>query len=48
MVTGSGEESFVGGDTEAIDLRIGVLDRARADARQSLPKPVERDRVSAH
>lgn len=34
-----GQKSFIGGDAEAVDLRVGVLDRAGADARQGLPKP---------
>lgn len=33
-----GEEAFVGRDAEAIDLRVRMLDRSRADARESLPK----------
>lgn len=31
-VGGGGEEALVGGDAEAVDLRVGVLDCARADA----------------
>ena len=38
VVAGSGEEALIGGDTEAVDLRVWVLDRARADAGESLPK----------
>lgn len=32
------EEAFIGRDAEAIDLRVRMLDRSRADARESLPK----------
>ena len=33
VVAGCGEVALVGGDAEAIDLGVGVLDRAGADAR---------------
>jgi len=39
VVACSGEETLVWRDAEAIDLRIRVLDCARADTRQSLPEP---------
>lgn len=42
VVAGGGEEALVGGDAEAVDLGVGVLDRARADAGEGLP---EADRV---
>ena len=42
VVAGGGEEALVGGDAEAVDLGVWVLDRARADAREGLP---ETDRV---
>lgn len=32
VVAGSGEEALVGRNAEAVDLRVGVLDGARADA----------------
>lgn len=32
VVAGGGEEALVGRDAQAVDLRVGVLDRARADA----------------
>jgi hypothetical protein len=42
VVAGGGEEALVGGDAEAVDLRIGVRDRAGADAGEGFP---EADRV---
>lgn len=42
VVAGGGEEALIGGDAEAVDLRVRVLDRSRADAREGLP---ETDRV---
>jgi len=33
VVAGGGEVALIGGDAEAIDLRVGVLDCARADSR---------------
>lgn len=49
MVAGGREEALVGGDTQAVDLRVGMLDCAGADARESLPEPVlsVRDRGSS-
>lgn len=41
MMAGSGEELLVRRDRKTIDLRIRVLNRARADARQSLPESGE-------
>lgn len=40
MVPGGGEETLVGGDAEAIYLRIGVLDCAGADAGEGFPESV--------
>lgn len=40
VVAGGGEEALVGRDAEAVDLRVRVLDRARADAREGLPEAV--------
>lgn len=40
MVTRNGEILLVGGDAEPIDLRVGVLDGAGADARKSFPEAV--------
>lgn len=39
VVAGGGEVALVGRDAEAVDLRLGVLDGARADAREGLPEP---------
>lgn len=39
MATGGGEKLLVWRDTEAVDLGLGMLDCARAYARQGLPKP---------
>lgn len=39
LVAGCGEVSLVGGDAEAVDLRVGVLDRAGADAGEGFPEP---------
>jgi hypothetical protein len=39
VMAGGGEEAFVGRDAEAIDLRVRMLDCARADAREGLPEP---------
>ena len=39
VVAGCGEVALVGGDAEAIDLRVGVLDCARADAGERFPEP---------
>lgn len=39
VVAGGGKISLVGGDAEAVHLRVWVLDRSRADARKGLPKP---------
>jgi hypothetical protein len=38
VMASSGEESFVGGDTEAVDLGVRVLDRSRANTREGLPE----------
>jgi hypothetical protein len=38
VMTSSGKEAFVGGDTEAVDLGIRMLDRSRADAREGFPE----------
>lgn len=38
VVTGCCEPSLVGRYTEAVDLRIGMLDGARADAGEGFPK----------
>ena len=38
VMASSGQEAFVGRDTEAVDLGIGVLDCARANARESFPE----------
>lgn len=40
VVAGSREESLVGGDGQSVDLRIRMLDCARANSRQSFPEPV--------
>jgi hypothetical protein len=37
-MTSSCEETLVGGDAKAIDLRVRVLDCARADTRERLPE----------
>lgn len=34
------EEALVGRDAQAVDLRVGVLDRAGADAGEGLPEPI--------
>jgi hypothetical protein len=39
VVAGRGEVALVGGDAEAVDLGVWVLDRPGADARQSFPEP---------
>lgn len=39
MVAGGGEESLVGGDTEAVDLRVGMGYCAGAYTAQGLPEP---------
>lgn len=39
MMARRGHESLVGGNTESIDLRIGMLNRARANSRERFPKP---------
>lgn len=44
VVAGGGEEALVGRDAQAVDLRVRVLDRAGADARESLPEPGEINR----
>lgn len=38
MVTSGGKVSLVGGDAEAVDLGVRMLDCARTDTRQSLPE----------
>lgn len=38
MVAGGGEEALVGGDAEAVDLGVGVLDGARADTGEGFPE----------
>ena len=37
-VGGGGEETLVGGDAEAVDLGVGVLDCAGADAGEGFPE----------
>lgn len=37
-MTGRGEVTFIGRDTEAVDLGVGVLYRSRADARKGFPE----------
>lgn len=44
VVAGGGEEALVGRDAQAVDLGVRVLDRAGADARESLPEPGEINR----
>lgn len=39
VVAGGGQEALIGRDAQAVDLRVRVLDRAGADARESLPEP---------
>lgn len=39
VVAGGREEALVGGDAEAVDLGVRVLDRAGADAGEGLPEP---------
>lgn len=41
VVARGGEEALVGRDAQAVDLRVRVLDRAGADAREGLPEPAE-------
>lgn len=41
VVARGGEEALVGRDAQAVDLRVRVLDRAGADAREGLPEPGE-------
>ncbi len=48
VVAGGGDEAFVGRNAEAVDLRVGVLDRARADAGQSLPESREASTSVTH
>jgi hypothetical protein len=38
VVTSGGKVSLVGGDAEAVDLGVRMLDCARTDTRQSLPE----------
>lgn len=38
VVAGCGEEAFVRGDAEAVDLRVGMRDGSRADAGEGLPE----------
>lgn len=38
VVPGGGEVALVGGDAEAVDLRVWVWDRARADAGEGFPE----------
>jgi hypothetical protein len=38
MVSSGGKKAFVGGDTEAINLRVWMRDCARADAGEGLPE----------
>lgn len=40
VVAGGSEEALVGRYAETVDLRVGVLDRARADAGKCFPEPV--------
>ncbi len=42
VVARGGEESLVGGNAQAVDLRVGMLDGAGADSRESLPEPERR------
>lgn len=42
LVAGGGEVALVGRDAQAVDLRVGVLDRAGADAGERLPEPADR------
>jgi len=39
VVAGGGKISLVGGDAQAVHLRVWVLDRSRTDARKCLPEP---------
>lgn len=39
-MTGRREEPLVGGDTEPVDLRVGMLNCARADTGECFPEPV--------
>lgn len=39
VMAGGGKISLVGGDAQAVHLRVWVLDRSRTDARKGLPKP---------
>lgn len=39
VVAGRGQEPLVGRDAEAVHLRVGVLDRARADPGEGFPEP---------
>lgn len=49
VVAGGREEALVGRDAQAVDLGVWVLNGARADAGESLPEPVMRQRsASAH
>lgn len=41
VVARAGEEALVGRDAQAVDLRVRVLDRARAYARESFPEPAD-------
>lgn len=38
VVAGGSQEALIGGDAEAIDLRVRVLNRTRADPRECLPE----------
>lgn len=42
VVTAGGKETLIGSDTKAIDLRVRVLDGARADSGQRLPEADQR------
>ena len=39
VVASSGELALVGGNTQSVDLGVGVLDGSGADAREGLPEP---------
>lgn len=43
MVASSSKEALIGGDTESVDLRVGVLDRSRADTRKGFPETEQTD-----
>ncbi len=39
VVARGGKESLVGGNAQAVDLRVGMLDGTGADSREGLPEP---------